>query len=321
MIRNIALFTSGGDAPGMNAAIRAITRASLQYGINVYGIYNGYHGMVNDQFVELNKKSVGNIIHRGGTILKSARSKEFLTNEGRKKAFNNLKKYNIDSVVAIGGDGTFAGAIQFTSEFNIPFIGLPGTIDNDLFGTDFTIGYKSAVQTAVECVDKIRDTANAFKRLFFIEVMGRDVGTIALATGIATGAEDIFLPETNTNLEELSKRLLNAKDKESYIIIVAEGDESGGAIEVAKSFKEIHPEYDIKTLVLGHLLRGGNPVADDRIMASRMGLAAVESLVSGEQNIMIGIHHDKIIKTPLELCKKHFFQINEEYKNLIYKLS
>lgn len=321
MIKNIALFTSGGDAPGMNAAIRAITRASLQYGINVYGIYNGYHGMVNDQFVELNKKSVGNIIHRGGTILKSARSKEFLTNEGRKKAFNNLKRYNIDAVVAIGGDGTFAGAIQFTSEFNIPFIGLPGTIDNDLFGTDFTIGYKSAVQTAVECVDKIRDTANAFKRLFFIEVMGRDVGTIALATGIATGAEDIFLPETNTNLEELSKRLLNAKDKESYIIIVAEGDESGGAIEVAKSFKEIHPEYDIKTLVLGHLLRGGNPVADDRIMASRMGLAAVESLVSGEQNIMIGIHHDKIIKTPLKLCKKHFFQINEEYKNLIYKLS
>ena len=320
-MKNIAIFTSGGDAPGMNAAIRAITRAALQEQLNVYGIYNGYQGMIDDEFIQLNKKSVGNIIHRGGTILKSARSKDFTTVEGRKIAYQNLKKYDIDAVVAIGGDGTFAGATQFTSEYNIPFVGLPGTIDNDMFGTDFTIGYKSAVQTAVECVDKIRDTANAFNRLFFIEVMGRDVGTIALATGIATGSEDIFIPETKTDLNELSQRLINGKDKESYIIIVAEGDESGGAIEVASTFKKIHPEYDIKTLVLGHLLRGGNPIADDRIMASRMGLAAVESLIQAEHNVMIGIHHDKILKTPLRLCKKHHLQINEEYKNLIYKLS
>jgi 6-phosphofructokinase 1 len=320
-MKNIAIFSSGGDAPGMNAAIRAVARTALQAQLSVFGIYNGYQGMIDDEIIELNKKSVGNIIHRGGTILKSARSQEFMTKEGRAKAYQNLKKYNIDAVVAIGGDGTFAGAIQFTQEYNIPFVGLPGTIDNDLFGTDFTIGYKTAVQTAVECVDKIRDTANAFKRLFFIEVMGRDVGTIALATGIATGAEDIFIPETNTNLEALSKRLLNANDKESYIIIVAEGDESGGAIEVAKNFKMLHPNYDIKTLVLGHLLRGGNPVAEDRIMASRMGLAAVETLLHGEHNVMIGIHHDKILTTPLHLCKKHFLQLNEEYENLIYKLS
>ncbi|QQR99277.1 MAG: 6-phosphofructokinase [Sphingobacteriales bacterium] len=320
-MKNIAIFTSGGDAPGMNAAIRAITRAALQEQLNVYGIYNGYQGMIDDEFIQLNKKSVGNIIHRGGTILKSARSQEFLTEEGRAKAYQNLLKHKIDAVIAIGGDGTFAGATQFTKEFNIPFVGLPGTIDNDLFGTDFTIGYKTAVQTAVECVDKIRDTANAFKRIFFIEVMGRDVGTIALATGIATGAEDIFIPETQTNLSDLSERMLKGKDKESYIIIVAEGDESGGAVEVAKKFKALHPTYDIKTLVLGHLLRGGNPIADDRIMASRMGMAAIESLINGEYNIMIGIHHDKILKTPLHLCKKHFLQINEEYKNLIYTLS
>jgi 6-phosphofructokinase 1 len=320
-MKNIAIFTSGGDAPGMNAAIRAVARTALQAQLSVFGIYNGYQGMIDDEIIELNKKSVGNIIHRGGTILKSARSQEFMTKEGRAKAYQNLKKYNIDAVVAIGGDGTFAGAIQFTQEYNIPFVGLPGTIDNDLFGTDFTIGYKTAVQTAVECVDKIRDTANAFKRIFFIEVMGRDVGTIALATGIATGAEDIFIPETETNLNDLSKRMLQGKDKESYIIIVAEGDESGGAIEVAKKFKALHPNYDIKTLVLGHLLRGGNPIADDRIMASRMGFAAVDAIINGEFNVMIGIHHDKILKTPLYLCKKHFLQINEEYKNLIYTLS
>jgi 6-phosphofructokinase 1 len=320
-MKNIAIFTSGGDAPGMNAAIRAVARTALQAQLSVFGIYNGYQGMIDDEIIELNKKSVGNIIHRGGTILKSARSQEFMTKEGRAKAYQNLLKHNIDAVIAIGGDGTFAGATQFTKEFNIPFIGLPGTIDNDLFGTDFTIGYKSAVQTAVECVDKIRDTANAFKRIFFIEVMGRDVGTIALATGIATGAEDIFIPETETNLNDLSKRMLQGKDKESYIIIVAEGDESGGAIEVAKKFKALHPNYDIKTLVLGHLLRGGNPIADDRIMASRMGFAAVDAIINGEFNVMIGIHHDKILKTPLYLCKKHFLQINEEYKNLIYTLS
>jgi 6-phosphofructokinase 1 len=320
-MKHIAILTSGGDAPGMNAAIRAITRTAIAEKMKVYGVLNGYQGMIDDAFILLNKKSVGNIIHKGGTILKSTRSHDFTTAEGRGKACQNLLKHKIDAVVAIGGDGTFAGAAQFIAEYNIPFVGLPGTIDNDLFGTDYTIGFKSAVQTAMECVDKVRDTANAFRRLFFIEVMGRDVGAIALATGIATGSEDIFIPETKTNLDELSVRLKNSPDKESYIIIVSEGDEAGGAIEIAAQFRKRHPEYDVKTLILGHLLRGGSPTAEDRILASRLGVAAVQALLANETNIMVGIHHNAIIKTPLYLCKKHFFTINEEWKNLLYKLS
>lgn len=320
-MKNIAVLTSGGDAPGMNAAIRAVVRIALLEKLKVFGIYNGYQGLVDNQILPLYKKSVGNIIHRGGTILKSARSKDFQTKEGRNKAYQNLVEHQIDAVIVIGGDGTFAGAIQFTQEFNIPFIGIPGTIDNDLFGTDYTIGFKSAVQTAMECVDKIRDTANAFKRLFFIEVMGRDVGAIALATGIATGAEDIFIPETKTNLIDLSERLKRGTDKESYIIIVSEGDDKGGAENIAAEFKKTHPEYDIKTLVLGHLLRGGNPTAEDRILAARLGVAAVQSLIQKEFNVMIGIQRNEIAKTPLHLCKKHFLKINEEWENLIYKLS
>lgn len=320
-MKNIAVLTSGGDAPGMNAAIRAVVRIALLEKLKVFGIYNGYQGLVDNQIQPLNKKSVGNIIHRGGTILKSARSKDFQTKEGRNKAYHNLVEHQIDAVIVIGGDGTFAGAIQFTQEFNIPFVGIPGTIDNDLFGTEYTIGFKSAVQTAMECVDKIRDTANAFKRLFFIEVMGRDVGAIALATGIATGAEDIFIPETKTNLNDLSERLKRGTDKESYIIIVSEGDDKGGAENIAAEFKKTHPEYDIKTLVLGHLLRGGNPTAEDRILAARLGVAAVQSLIQKEFNVMIGIQRNEIAKTPLHLCKKHFLKINEEWENLIYKLS
>ncbi|MCB0513124.1 MAG: 6-phosphofructokinase [Bacteroidetes bacterium] len=320
-MKNIAVLTSGGDAPGMNAAIRAVVRIALLEKLKVFGIYNGYQGLVDNQILPLHKKSVGNIIHRGGTILKSARSKDFQSKEGRNKAYQNLVEHQIDAVIVIGGDGTFAGAIQFTQEFNIPFIGIPGTIDNDLFGTDYTIGFKSAVQTAMECVDKIRDTANAFKRLFFIEVMGRDVGAIALATGIATGAEDIFIPETKTNLIDLSERLKRGTDKESYIIIVSEGDDKGGAENIAAEFKKTHPEYDIKTLVLGHLLRGGNPTAEDRILAARLGVAAVQSLIQKEFNVMIGIQRNEIAKTPLHLCKKHFLKINEEWENLIYKLS
>jgi len=320
-MKNIAVLTSGGDAPGMNAAIRAVVRIALLEKLKVFGIYNGYQGLVDNQILPLHKKSVGNIIHRGGTILKSARSKDFQTKEGRNKAYQNLVEHQIDAVIVIGGDGTFAGAIQFTEEFNIPFVGIPGTIDNDLFGTDYTIGFKSAVQTAMECVDKIRDTANAFKRLFFIEVMGRDVGAIALATGIATGAEDIFIPETKTNLNDLSERLKRGTDKESYIIIVSEGDDKGGAENIAAEFKKTHPEYDIKTLVLGHLLRGGNPTAEDRILAARLGVAAVQSLIQKEFNVMIGIQRNEIAKTPLHLCKKHFLKINQEWENLIYKLS
>lgn len=320
-MKNIAVLTSGGDAPGMNAAIRAVVGIALLEKLKVFGIYNGYQGLVDNQIQPLNKKSVGNIIHRGGTILKSARSKDFQTKEGRNKAYHNLVEHQIDAVIVIGGDGTFAGAIQFTQEFNIPFVGIPGTIDNDLFGTEYTIGFKSAVQTAMECVDKIRDTANAFKRLFFIEVMGRDVGAIALATGIATGAEDIFIPETKTNLNDLSERLKRGTDKESYIIIVSEGDDKGGAENIAAEFKKTHPEYDIKTLVLGHLLRGGNPTAEDRILAARLGVAAVQSLIQKEFNVMIGIQRNEIAKTPLHLCKKHFLKINQEWEDLIYKLS
>ena len=320
-MKNIAVLTSGGDAPGMNAAIRAVVRIALLEKLKVFGIYNGYQGLVDNQIQPLNKKSVGNIIHRGGTILKSARSKDFQTKEGRNKAYHNLVEHQIDAVIVIGGDGTFAGAIQFTQEFNIPFVGIPGTIDNDLFGTEYTIGFKSAVQTAMECVDKIRDTANAFKRLFFIEVMGRDVGAIALATGIATGAEDIFIPETKTNLNDLSERLKRGTDKESYIIIVSEGDDKGGAENIAAEFKKTHPEYDIKTLVLGHLLRGGNPTAEDRILAARLGVAAVQSLIQKEFNVMIGIQRNEIAKTPLHLCKKYFLKINQEWEDLIYKLS
>ena len=251
-VKNIAVFTSGGDAPGMNACIRACVRAGLQKGYKVYGILNGYEGMIDGNYIEMDSRSVGNIIHRGGTILKSSRSQRFITAEGRKQAFEQLKSRAIDAVIAIGGDGTFKGAQVFTAEYSIPFIGIPGTIDNDLFGTDYTIGYDSAVATAVELIDKVRDTANALGRLFFIEVMGRDVGTIALASGLASGAEDILIPEIKTDLEEISAKLKNSKQKESYIIVVAEGDDAGGVMEISAKFKQMHPEYDIKTLVLGH---------------------------------------------------------------------
>lgn len=320
-VNNIAVFTSGGDAPGMNACIRACVRAGIQKGWKVYGIMNGYEGMIDGHINEMDSRSVGNIIHRGGTILKSSRSKRFTTAEGRKQAYEQLKSRNIDAVIAIGGDGTFKGAQQFTKEYNLPFIGIPGTIDNDLFGTDYTIGYDSAVATAVELIDKVRDTANALGRLFFIEVMGRDVGTIALASGLASGAEDILIPEIKTDLDEISAKLKNSKQKESYIIVVAEGDDAGGVMEISAKFKQMHPEYDIKTLVLGHLLRGGNPSANDRILASRLGVAAVDAIAAGNFNVMAGIHNNRILFTPLNLSCKHFMEINQEWKHLMDLLS
>ncbi len=320
-VKNIAVFTSGGDAPGMNACIRACVRAGLQKGYKVYGILNGYEGMIDGNYIEMDSRSVGNIIHRGGTILKSSRSQRFITAEGRKQAFEQLKSRAIDAVIAIGGDGTFKGAQVFTAEYSIPFIGIPGTIDNDLFGTDYTIGYDSAVATAVELIDKVRDTANALGRLFFIEVMGRDVGTIALASGLASGAEDILIPEIKTDLEEISAKLKNSKQKESYIIVVAEGDDAGGVMEISAKFKQMHPEYDIKTLVLGHLLRGGNPSANDRILASRLGVAAVDAIAEGNFNVMVGIHHNRVLCSPLNLSSKHFMEINHEWKHLMDLLS
>lgn len=320
-IKNIAIFTSGGDAPGMNACIRAVVRACIQNGINVYGIENGYEGMIDGHFREMNSRSVGNIIHRGGTILRSSRSKRFATEAGRALAYEQLKKRAIDSVIALGGDGTFRGAQILSSEYNIPFVGIPCTIDNDLFGTDYTIGFDSAVATAVELIDKVRDTANAFGRLFFIEVMGRDVGTIALAAGLAAGAEDILIPEIKTDLDEVSEKLKKGKHKESYIIVVAEGDDAGGVMEISAEFKKRHPEYDIKTLVLGHLLRGGNPSANDRILASRLGVAAVDALLSGKFNVMVGVHNHQVITNPIHLAGKHFMSVNQEWKRLMDLLS
>ena len=320
-IKNIAVFTSGGDSPGMNACIRACVRAGIQKGLKVFGIMHGYEGMINGEFIEMDSRSVGNIIHRGGTILKSARSKAFMTPEGRKKAFEQLQQRNIDAVIAIGGDGTFKGAQEFTKEYNIPFIGLPGTIDNDLFGTDFTIGYDTAINTATEAIDKVRDTANSHGRLFFIEVMGRDVGYIALGSGIAGGAEDIFIPETKTDLQAVSDKLKKSAHKESYIIVVAEGDDAGNVHDIAERFKVMHPEYDVKYLVLGHLLRGGNPTAGDRILASRLGIAAVNALLDGQHNYMIGWKNNALSYTPLPNAVKHHIEIDPILHEILHLLS
>lgn len=320
-LKNIAVLTSGGDAPGMNACIRAVVRGAISKNYKVFGIYNGYEGMINGDFFEMNTRSVGNIIQRGGTMLKTSRSKLFSTDEGMEIAFKQLQKHKIDAVIVIGGDGTFKGAKIFSTKYNIPFIGIPGTIDNDLFGTDYTIGFDSAVATAVDLIDKVRDTANALGRLFFIEVMGRDVGTIALAAGLAAGAEDILIPEIKSDLDELSDKLKKGKHKESFIVVVAEGDDAGGVLEIAKKFKLKHPEYDIKSLVLGHLLRGGNPSANDRILASRLGIAAIDALAENEFNVMVGIQNNKIVRTPLHLTGKHYMAINQEWKHLLDLLS
>lgn len=320
-MKNIALFTSGGDSPGMNACIRAVVRAAVQKGCKVFGIMQGYEGMIDGNFIELDSRSVGNIIHRGGTILKSARSKRFMTPEGRKQAFEQLSKKQIDGVIAIGGDGTFKGAQQFTQEYGIPFIGLPGTIDNDLFGTDFTIGYDTAVNTAVEAIDKVRDTATSHGRLFFIEVMGRDVGFIALASGIAGGVEDIFIPETKTDLQAVSDKLKTNAHKESYIIVVSEGDDAGDVQGIAERFKKMHPEKDIKYLVLGHLLRGGNPTSNDRLLASRLGIAAVNAILSGNHNVMIGWVKNELVYTPLNQAIKHHINVDKDLAEMLSILS
>jgi len=292
-IKRIGVMTSGGDAPGMNAAIRAVVRASIFHGIDVIGIRSGYKGMIAGDFIPMKSIDVGNIIQRGGTILGTARSKEFRTYEGRQKAFENLQKAKIDACVIIGGDGSFAGASVFTREFSIPFVGLPGTIDNDLFGTDYTIGYDTALNTVVETVDRIRDTASAHGRLFFIEVMGRGAGFIALHSGIATGAEAILIPEVEDQEENLLNYLRGKGKKPSNIILVAEGNNVGGAQEIAKKVKEDFKEYDVRVNVLGHMQRGGSPSAFDRFLASRMGVAAVEALLDNQRSIMVGfVNHD-----------------------------
>lgn len=321
-MKKIAVFTSGGDSPGMNACIRAVVRTAIYNNIEVMGIQHGYDGLINNEFISLDARSVANIIQRGGTILKTARSKDFLTIEGRKKALENLTKHNIDGVVAIGGDGTFKGALEFAEISKIPVIGCPGTIDNDLIGTDFTIGYDTAINTVVDAVDKIRDTAESHDRLFFVEVMGRDAGLIALRSGIGVGAESILMPETKTDIEDLIKRLENGrKSKSSKIIIVAEGDEAGGAFTIAEQVKKRLPDYDTRITILGHLQRGGNPSAMDRVNSSRMGFAAVEALIAGKQGEMIGIVDKKIVYTPFQNAVKHKQGLDKDLLRMLKILS
>ncbi len=301
-INRIAVFTSGGDAPGMNAAIRAVVRTAAYHDLHVYGIYNGYEGMIDGEFELLERRNVGNIIHRGGTLLKTARSRRFMTPEGRASAYESIKAYDIDACIALGGNGTFTGAHVFSQEFDIPIIGVPCTIDNDLYGTDFTIGYDSAVNTAIQAVDKIRDTAESHNRLFFIEVMGRNSGYIALATAIGSGAGFVLVPERNGSLEDLIQRLrLNAKRKKLFsLVIVAEGNKLGPASEIARKVKSELTFYDVRVAMLGHLQRGGAPSSFDRMLASRLGFAAVEGLLQGKRNGMVGLVNDQIEFTPFE---------------------
>jgi 6-phosphofructokinase 1 len=305
-IKNIGVLTSGGDAPGMNAAIRAVVRAAIYYDLQVTGILRGYEGLIHADFISMERKSVANIIQRGGTILKTARSDSFRTKEGRAKAHDQLKQHGIDGLIVIGGDGTFTGANLFANEYNFPIVGLPGTIDNDLQGTDFTIGYDTAINTVVNAVDKIRDTAESHDRLFIVEVMGRDSGLIALRSGIGVGAEAILIPEANMGVEGLVNRLeIGRKDKASKIIIVAEGDEVGGAFNVGEVLKERFPHYDIRVSVLGHIQRGGKPSCMDRVLASRFGVAAVEGLINGQSGVMVGQVNRELVFTPFAQAIKH----------------
>jgi 6-phosphofructokinase len=306
-IKKIAILTSGGDAPGMNAAIRAVVRTCAYHNVKAIGVYRGYQGMIENDFEELNARSVRNIINRGGTFLKSARSVEFRTPEGRKKAYENLKNTGADALIVIGGDGSFTGALLFSEEFGFPVMGIPGTIDNDIYGTTYTLGYDTALNTVVEAIDKIRDTASSHNRMFFIEVMGRDAGFIALNTGIGGGAEKILIPEQHSKLEELLTDIEQShnKGKTSNIIVVAEGDKTGkNVFELKEYIEKKHPEYDIRVSVLGHMQRGGAPTCFDRVLASRMGVKAVESLLEGKSNFMVGINNDKIDLTPLEKAIK-----------------
>ncbi len=301
-------MTSGGDAPGMNAAIRSVVRSAHYYGIECLGIRLGYEGLIAGNFVPMGPRDVKNIINRGGTILKTARSEAFRTKEGRAIAYDNFQKEELEGLVIIGGDGSFTGASVFHSEYGVPYIGIPGTIDNDIFGTDSTLGYDTALNTVVDAVDKIRDTATSHNRVFFIEVMGRDAGFIALNSGIASGAQDILIPEERDDIEDLFQTLEESQKsgKSSSIIIVAEGEEIGNVFEISQATKERFPESDIRVTVLGHIQRGGSPSCMDRVLASRLGIAAVEALKEGKTSLMVGIRSNKVVETPIvEAIKKH----------------
>jgi 6-phosphofructokinase 1 len=318
-VTKIGVLTSGGDSPGMNAAIRAVVRTGLYYGLEVFGIMRGYAGIIENDIVPMHSRSVANIIQRGGTVLKTARCKEFMQPEGRKKAYANLKALGIDGLVVIGGDGSFRGADIFSREFDIPCIGIPGTIDKDIAGTDFTIGFDTAVNTAVEAIDKIRDTADAHDRLFIIEVMGRDAGYIALHSGISTGAEHILIPERKTDIEELIVSLQEKERRKKLVnmVVVAEGEEFGGANEVAKVIKERLPSADTRVCILGHIQRGGAPTCMDRLIASRMGYSSVECLIEGKHNVMVGIVNNKMQYTLLEKAVKSKQRIGEDWIKMV----
>jgi 6-phosphofructokinase 1 len=322
-IRKIGVLTSGGDAPGMNAAIRGVTRTAIFNGIEVVGIRHGYQGLIDANFIPLEASSVSDIIQRGGTILKTARCEAFKTPEGRAKAYNNLKEAQIDGVVVIGGDGSFTGARIFNEEYDLPFVGIPGTIDNDIFGTDYTIGYDTALNTVVEAVDKIRDTASAHNRMFFVEVMGAEAGFIALYSGIATGAEAILIPEIKGEQRDLKKMIEdgNIRKKSSNLIIVAEGETEGGAFAIAEKLKNDFSGYDIRVSVLGHLQRGGSPTAIDRVNASRLGHAAVEALIDDQKSVMVGLSNGEIVLVPFRRAVKQNKEVDLSLLDLARILS
>ncbi len=322
-IQCVGVFTSGGDAPGMNAAIRAVVRTGIFHGLRVFGIYRGYEGMIDGEIEELHSASVSNIIQQGGTILKTARSARFMREEGMKAAYLQLRKYGIDALIALGGDGTFRGALDFSRRYSIPIVGLPCTIDNDLYGTDFTIGFDTAINTAMQAIDKIRDTAAAHDRLFFVEVMGRDAGFIAMRSGIATGAEAILVPEYKMTIDELITRLEQGwqRKKTSCIVVVAEGDEEGGALEVARKVKRKLKHYETRVTIIGHLQRGGSPTCADRVLASRLGCAAIEALLANKKNVMVGQQHARIVYTPFTKAVKHHREISPAMVRLAEILS
>jgi 6-phosphofructokinase 1 len=315
-INKIGVLTSGGDSPGMNAAIRAVVRTCAYHNIQCVGIYRGFQGMIEGDFKEMGPRSVNNIVNKGGTVLKSARSKDFMHYEGRKKAFENLQNIGVNALVIIGGDGSFTGAEVFNKEFGFPIMGIPGTIDNDIYGTSHTLGYDTALNTVVECIDKIRDTASSHNRLFFVEVMGRDAGHIALNAGIGAGAEEILIPEEDLGLDRLIESLERSKKngKTSSIVVVSEGDKTTGknVFELKEYVEANLPEYDVRVSVLGHMQRGGSPSCFDRVLASRMGVKAVESLLEGKSNYMVGLLNDKMELTPLEQAIKGSCEIDKE---------
>ncbi|MBR6988780.1 MAG: 6-phosphofructokinase [Bacteroidaceae bacterium] len=321
-VKSIGILTSGGDAPGMNAAIRAITRSALCEGFKVWGIYRGYDGLINDEIKPFTSESVSNIIQRGGTILKSARSKAFTTPEGRKKAYENMKSHEIDALIVIGGNGSLTGARIFAEEYDMPCIGLPGTIDNDLYGTDITIGYDTTLNTIVQCVDKIRDTANSHERIFLVEVMGRDAGFLAQNSALASGAEAAIIPEDNTDADQLEHFIGRGirKSKNSSIVIVSESPKCG-ALYYAERVKKEYPQYDVRVSILGHLQRGGSPSARDRILSSRLGAGAINAILDGQRNVMIGIRNDQIVYVPFTDAIKKSKPINKDLITVLDELS